>query len=105
MQRSAVLVSTAASAEADATSGSQVISDLECHSSADSTESDSENSVESTLACAAAKKLYLFGGAFDYFDTIVTSETGLKSSSATSSGVSTATATSSLSSGSSGALP
>jgi hypothetical protein len=93
---SANLVSTAAAVEADTSSGTQVISDLACSNSADTTESDSEAGVEATVGCEAAKRLYLFGGAFDYYDTIATSESNAKNSVASSSEASYATASSSL---------
>ena len=93
---SATLVSTASSVEADTTTGSQVISDLSCQNSADVAETDSEAGVNAGKGCEAASKLYLFGGAFDYYDTIATTEAGAGSSLATSSGVQTATASSSL---------
>lgn len=102
---SANLVSTAAAVEADTSSGTQVISDLQCQNAADTTESDVEAGNHVAVGCEAAKKLYLFGGAFDYYDTVATSESQASESSATSSGVSIATASSSLESGSSGSLP
>lgn len=102
---SATLVSTAAGVAAETDSGSQVISDLSCSNNADVTESSTETGVQAAVGCEASKKLYLFGGNFDYFDTLSTSETGAGASLATSTGVSTATASSSLQSGSSGALP
>ena len=102
---SATLVSTAAAVEADTSSGTQVISDLACSNSADTTESDVEAGVEATVGCEAAKRLYLFGGAFDYYDTIATSESNAKNSVASSTEASYATASSSLTAGSSGALP
>lgn len=101
----AVLVSTAAGVAAETTTGSQVITDLQCSNEADVTESSAEVGVAAVVGCEAAKKLYLFGGAFDYFDTVATTETGAGASYSTSTGVSTATATSSLESGSSGSLP
>lgn len=93
---SATLVSTAAAVEADTSSGTQVISDLECSNNASSTESNAEAGVEAAVGCEAAKKLYLFGGAFDYYDTIATTEASDSNSLASSSGVQTATASSSL---------
>jgi len=93
---SATLVSTSAAAEADTRTGTQVISDLACSNSADTTESDTETGVTAGVGCEASKKLYLFGGAFDYYDTITTGDSGLGSSLATSSGVQVATASSSL---------
>ena len=93
---SANLVSTAAAVEADTSAGTQVISDLACSNSADTTENDSEAGVEATVGCEAAKRLYLFGGAFDYYDTIATSESNAKNSVATSSEASYAVASSSL---------
>lgn len=101
----AVLVSTAAGAVAETTTGSQTITDLQCGNSADVTESSAEAAVSAGKGCEAAKKLYLFGGAFDYFDQVSTSDVGRAQSTASSTSVSTATATSSLESGSSGALP
>lgn len=102
---SATLVSTAAAVEADTSSGTQVISDLQCQNAADTTESDVEAGNHVAVGCEAAKKLYLFGGAFDYYDTVATSESKASNSEATSTEVSTAVASSSLSAGSSGALP
>jgi hypothetical protein len=93
---SATLVSTAAAVEADTSSGTQVISDLQCENSADTTESDSEAGVEATVGCEAAKRLYLFGGTFDYFDTVNTSDSVAKNSVASASVASYATASSSL---------
>ncbi len=101
----AVLVSSASGAVAETTTGSQTISDLQCENSADVVESTVEAGTQANIGCEAAKRLYLFGGAFDYFDQITTTETGAGASVASSTGVSTATATSSLESGSSGALP
>lgn len=102
---SAVLVSTAASAVAETTTGSQTIADLSCSNNADVVESSAETGVAAGVGCEAAKRLYLFGGAFDYLDSVTTTETGSGASSASSTSVSTATATSSLEAGSSGALP
>jgi hypothetical protein len=102
---SATLVSTAAAVEADTSSGSQVISDLACSNEATDSESNTENGVEQAVGCEAAKRLYLFGGAFDYFDTIATSESKAKTSLASTTEAAFATASSSLTSGSSGALP
>ena len=93
---SATLVSTAAAVEADTSNTSQTINNIECSSEADSEEFESENGVEVATGCEAAKRLYLFGGAFDYLDVVSTTETGAKQSLATASGVATATATSSL---------
>jgi hypothetical protein len=93
---SSTLTSSSAAAEADTTTGSQVISDLSCTNEANVAESDSETGTNAGVGCEAAKKLYLFGGAFDYYDTIATTETGAGSSLATASGVQTATASSSL---------
>ena len=101
----AVLTSTAAGAVAETTTGSQTITDLQCGNSADVTENSAEVGVHAGKGCEAAKKLYLFGGDFDYFDTVSTTEAGQAASTASSTGVSTATARSSLESGSSGALP
>jgi hypothetical protein len=102
---SATLVSTAAGVSAETTTGSQVISDLSCSNTADVSESSTETGVSAAMGCEAAKRLYLFGGNFDYFDTIATTESGAGASSAQETSVSVATATSSLTSGSSGALP
>lgn len=102
---SSSLVSTAASAAVSTSSGSTVIGDLECSKSADTTDTSSEVGQEAAVGCESAKKLYLFGGAFDYYDTVATSEIGSSASLATATGVETATASSSLTSGSSGALP
>lgn len=102
---SATLVSTAAGAVAETTTGTQTIADLQCSNSADVTEESKEAGVTAGIACEAAKRLYLFGGAFDYLDSVTTTETGNGASSASSTSYSTATATSSLESGSSGALP
>lgn len=102
---SATLVSTAAAVEADTSSGTQVISDLACSNSADTSESNVENGNDLAVGCEAAKRLYLFGGAFDYYDSIATSDSSVKNSVATTSENTQATAHSSLSSGSSGALP
>ena len=99
------LVSTAAGVSAQTTTGSQVISDLACSNNADVSETSAEVGTTAAMGCEAAKKLYLFGGNFDYYDTISTSETGAGASLASSTSTSTATATSSLQSGSSGALP
>lgn len=101
----AVLTSTAAGAVAETTTGSQTITDLQCGNSADVVETSAEVAIQSGKGCEAAKKLYLFGGEFDYFDTVSTTEAGQAASTASSTGVSTATARSSLESGSSGALP
>lgn len=101
----AVLTSTSAGAVAETTTGSQTISDLSCQNSADVTETSTETGVQAGVGCEASKKLYLFGGAFDYYDTVATTETGAGASYAQSTGVATATARSSLEAGSSGALP
>ena len=101
----AVLTSTAAGAVAETTTGSQVISDLSCQNTADVTETSTETAVEAGVGCEASKKLYLFGGAFDYFDSVAITETGAGASYAQSTGVATATASSSLEAGSTGALP
>lgn len=101
----ATLVSSASGAVAETTTGSQVISDLACSNTADVTETSAEAGVQAQVGCEAAKRLYLFGGAFDYFDTIATTESGTGASLSSSTGVATATARSSLESGSSGALP
>ena len=101
----ATLVSTAAGAVAETTTGSQVITDLQCGNSADVTETSAEAGVSAGKGCEAAKKLYLFGGEFDYFDTVSTTELGQAASSASSTGVITATARSSLEAGTSGQLP
>ena len=102
---SAILVSTAAGAVAETTTGSQTIADLSCSNSADVQETAAEVGTQAGIGCEAARRLYLFGGAFDYLDSVVTTETGSGASSASSTSVSVATATSSLESGSSGALP
>jgi hypothetical protein len=102
---SSTLVSTAAAVEADTSSSTQSINNIECSSEANSEEFESENGSEVATGCEAAKRLYLFGGAFDYLDVVSTTETGAKQSLSTASGVATATATSSLTSASSGALP
>jgi len=102
---SATLVSTAAAVEADTSSGSQTISDLQCQNSADTSETNTEAGNHLAVGCEAAKRLYLFGGAFDYYDSITTAESKASDSEATSTEVATATASSSLTSGSSGSLP
>ena len=101
----AVLVSTAAGAVAETTTGTQTIADLSCSNNADVSETSAEVGTTAGVGCEAARRLYLFGGAFDYLDSVVTTETGAGASSASSTSVSTATATSSLEAGSSGALP
>lgn len=103
--QSATLVSTAAAVEADTSSGTQTISDLACSNSADVSESNVEAGNDLAVGCEAAKRLYLFGGAFDYYDTINTSDSSTKNSVATTSENLSAVAQSSLSSGSSGSLP
>lgn len=102
---SATLVSTAAGVAAETSTGTQVISDLSCSNNADVSETSTETGVHAAVGCEAAKRLYLFAGDFDYLDSITTSESGQGASLASSTGVSTATASSSLQSGSSGALP
>ena len=72
----AVLISTAAGAVAETTTGSQTISDLSCSNNADVVENSAEVSSQAGIGCEAAKRLYLFGGAFDYLDSVVTTETG-----------------------------
>lgn len=104
-QGSSTLVSTASAVAAETMSGTQTIADISCSNEANMQETSAEVGTASAVGCEAAKRLYLFGGAFDYFDTIVTSETGTGASLASSTGVATAVATSSLESGSSGALP
>ena len=73
---SATLISTAAGAVAETTTGSQTISDLSCSNNADVVESSAEVGSQAGIGCEAAKRLYLFGGAFDYLDSVVTTETG-----------------------------
>ncbi len=73
---SATLVSTAAGVSAETTTGSQVISDLTCSNNADVSESSTETGTSAAMGCEAAKRLYLFGGNFDYYDTLALTESG-----------------------------